>query len=501
MKKIFVSALTAALFLVSGCEAPDQEIFDEIPRASALATTDPTALAAFAAAAYKPLVGTWGAHNSLWSMHEISSDEMVIAIKGGDWTDGNQWTRMHEHGYLPTEESIGNAWAYCFSAVGTINNTLKSFGGSPILRAELETLRALVYLWLIDAYGNVPIIIETSTDPTPATKTRAEVYAFIESSVLSSLANLPKTKTYSTVNWYVGQAILAKLYLNAAVYTGTPQWQKAADASKAIIDGGLYSLESNYFDNFKSDNAGSKENIFVINYDKVAGEGFNLPQMTLHYSSQATFNLAEQPWNGYATLEDFYNSYDNADTRKKSLLAGPQFSSTGVRLKDSSFEPQDPDGEDLTFTPFISALKPKAGNTFGSLRQQGARVGKFEFPIGSTRHLSNDFPILRYGDVLLMRAEALWRLSSGSAEALSLVNQIRSRAGVPALGALTADDLLAERGREMFAEGYRRSDLIRFGKYNNAWWEKPTSEASKNIFPIPQGQILVNTKLVQNPGY
>jgi starch-binding outer membrane protein, SusD/RagB family len=501
MKKIFISALTVGLFLVSGCEAPEQQIFDEIPRATALATKDPTALAAFAAAAYKPLVGTWGAHNSLWSMQEIASDEMVIAIKGGDWTDGNQWTRMHEHGYLPTEESVGNAWAYCFSAVGTINNTLKSFGGSAILRAELETLRAMVYLWLIDAYGNVPIITETSTDPTPATKTRAEVYAFIESSVVNNLANLPKTKTYSTVNWYVGQAILAKLYINASVYTGTPQHQKAVDAAEAIIASGLYSLESDYFANFKSDNAGSKENIFVINYDKVNGEGFNLPQMTLHYSSQATFNLAEQPWNGYASLEDFYNSYDNADKRKKNFLAGPQFSSAGVRLQDNSFETADPDGADLTFTPFISAIKPKPGNTFGSLRQQGARVGKFEFPTGSTRHLSNDFPIFRYADVLLMKAEALWRISNGSAEALTLVNQVRTRAGIPALVSLTAADLLAERGREMFAEGYRRSDLVRFGKYNDAWWEKPTSVASKNIFPIPQGQILVNTKLVQNPGY
>lgn len=501
MKKIFVSALTAAMFMVSGCEAPDQEIFDEIPRATGLATTDPTALAAFAAGAYKPLIGTWGAHNSLWSMHEVSSDEMVIAIKGGDWTDGNQWTRMHEHGYLPTEESIGNAWSYCFSAIGTINNTLKSFGGSQLLRAELETLRAMVYLWLIDAYGNVPIITELSTDPTPATKTRAEVYAFIESSVVNSLPLLPKQKTYTTVNWYVAQTILAKLYLNADVYTGTAQWQKAADASKAVIDGGVYSLESDYFANFKTENAGSVENIFVINYDQVNGQGFNLAQMTLHYSSQATFNLAEQPWNGYASLEDFYNSYDNADKRKNSFLAGPQFSSTGVRLKDASFESADPDGENLTFTPFISAIKPKPGNTFGSLRQQGVRVGKFQFQTGATPNLNNDFPIFRYADVLLMRAEALWRLSSGSAEALSLVNQIRSRAGVPALGALTADDLLAERGREMFAEGYRRSDLIRFGKYNNAWWEKPTSVASKNIFPIPQGQILVNTKLVQNPGY
>lgn len=485
----------------TSCEAPEQQIFDNVPRSVGLGTKDPTALAAFAVGAYKPLVGTWGAHNSLWSMQEIASDEMVIAVKGGDWTDGNQWTRMHEHGYKSTEESVGNGWAYCFSSIGTINNTLKSFGGSPLLRSELETLRALVYLWLIDAYGNVPIIKETDTNSTPPTNTRQEVYNFIESSVTSNLGNLTKTKTYATVNWYVGQAILAKLYLNAGVYTGTPQWQKAADAANAIITDGVYSLEANYFDNFKSDNAGSKENIFVINYDKINGQGFNLPQMTLHYSSQATFNLAEQPWNGYATLEDFYNSYDAADKRKKNFLAGPQFSSSGVRLQDLSFENTDPDGADLTFTPFITALKPKAGAPFGSLRQEGARVGKFEFPLGSTRDLSNDFPIFRYADILLMRAEALWRLNSGSTEALTLVNQVRTRAGVPVLASITADALLAERGREMFAEGYRRSDLIRFGRYNNAWWEKPASTPDKNIFPIPNGQILINPKLVQNPGY
>jgi hypothetical protein len=136
-----------------------------------------------------------------------------------------------------------------------------------------------------------------------------------------------------------------------------------------------------------------------------------------------------------------------------------------------------------------------------SLRQAGARVGKFEFALGATPDLSNDFPIYRYSDVLLMRAEALWRISAASAEALTLVNQVRARAGVNALASLTADALLAERGREMFAEGFRRSDLIRFGKYNQAWWEKPVSAATKNIFPIPQPQILVNPSLVQNPGY
>ncbi len=491
----FLAAL-ATIMILASCEATDQELFDEIPRADALNTDDATALQAFAAGAYKPLVGNWGGHNSLWSLHEVSSDELVITQKGADWEDGGQWIRVHQQNYQPAEQSVGNGWGYCFSSIATVNNLLKSFGSNEILRSELEVLRALSYLWLIDAYGNVPILLETDTDPTPATKPRAEVYAFIESSILNNIDNLPATKTYATVNYYVAQAILAKLYLNAEIYKGAPEWQKAADACQEIIDGGVYSLEANFFDNFKADNAASKENIFVINYDKNNGTGFNLPQMTLHYSSQATFNLQQQPWNGYSSLEEFYNSFDANDSRIRSFLAGPQYSSTGARLTDLSAEPTDPDGADLTFTPAINMLFPNA------FRQAGARVAKFEYQLTSGPDLSNDFPIFRYGDVLLMRAEALWRLNSGSAEALALVNQVRARSwsGNP-LAALTADALLAERGREMFAEGWRRSDLIRFGKFNEAWWEKAASSPTKNIFPIPQGQIQVNPDLIQNPGY
>lgn len=500
-KSFFVASMIAGLMAVSGCEAPDQEIFDEVPNDVALSTTNPKALQAFAVGAYKPLVGTWGAHNSLWSLQEVASDEMVIAQKGADWEDGKQWIRVHRHQYLPSEQSVGNGWSYCYSSIATVNNLLKNFGSNEILRSELEVLRALIYLWLIDAYGNVPIVLETDTDPTPPTKTRQEVYTFIENSVLDNLDNLVEAKTYATVNYYVAQVILAKLYLNAEIYKGSPEWQKAADACDEVIQSGVYSLESNFMVNFTSNNSASKENIFVINYDQNNGQGFNLPQMTLHYSSQATYNLAEQPWNGYATLEEFYNSFDPADERIASFITGPQFSSTGQRLQDLSFEAADPDGADLTYTPFISGIEPAPGSPSGSLRQEGARIGKWEFPLGSGSNLSNDFPIFRYGDVLLMRAEALWRLNSASTEALDLVNEVRNRSNQIDLMTLTADDLLAERGREMFAEGYRRSDLIRFGKYNGAWWEKPASDPTKNIFPIPQSQIQANPDLEQNDGY
>jgi hypothetical protein len=135
------------------------------------------------------------------------------------------------------------------------------------------------------------------------------------------------------------------------------------------------------------------------------------------------------------------------------------------------------------------------------LRQAGARINKYQFELGATENMNNDLPIFRYGDILMVKAEALWRLNAGNAEALALVNQIRMRAEVDPYTELTAENLLAERGREVFAEGYRRQDLIRFGKYNDTWWEKPVSDPSKNIFPIPQEQLNSNSNLTQNPGY
>ena len=495
-KKKFVKVFMVipALLVAAACDAPEQEIFNDIQPDVIDNADDPTVTAILLAGAYTPLIGTWGGHNSLWSMIEVSSDEMVIAQKGADWEDGGQWIRMHQHEFLPTEESVNNGWQYVFGGLGTINNLIPGFSANENVVAELRVLRALLYLWLIDNYGNVPIITEETTDTTPANNTRQEVFNFIESSILDNIDNLVDQKTFGTVNVFVAQAMLAKLYINAEVYTGTPRWQDAADAVTAIQDAGVYSLEPNFFANFSTNNSGSSENILVINYDQDNGQGFNLPQMTLHYSSQATFDLQEQPWNGYASLEAFYNSFDDDDARIGSFLEGPQFASDGSRLEDLSFESDDPDGAPLTFTPNINMLFPN------SLRQAGVRVGKFEFANGNSRHLSNDFPLFRFGDMLLIKAEALLRLGQ-DADALELVNQVRARAGVDDLTSLTLDDLLAERGREVFAEGWRRSDLIRFGKFNDAWWEKPASDPTKNLFPIPQPALDVNPDLSQNPGF
>ncbi|MFL0683990.1 MAG: RagB/SusD family nutrient uptake outer membrane protein [Algoriphagus aquaeductus] len=482
------------VFAMGACQELEQEVLDGVTAEDVAHSKNPNLIAVLKASAYARIVGSWGGHNSIWSIHEVSSDEMAIPQKGADWEDGGLWLRMHRHTWQPSDEAFNNSWNYCYTAVGEINNLLIQYPEVEALGAELKVLRALVYLWLIDSFGNVPIVTEESTGGNPTNNTRTEVFTFIENSILENINLLPETSSKYTLNKTSAKAILAKLYLNAQVYTGTPRWADAERLADEVINSGQYSLTSNFFANFSERNSGSTENILTLPYDQNNAGGFNLPQMTLHYLSQNTYNLQEQPWNGYASLEEFYNSFDNNDVRKNSFLVGPQFASDGTRLNDISAEPNDPDGPPLTFTPQINQLAPNA------FRQAGARVGKFEFALGAASSLNNDYPLIRLGDIILIKAEAALRQGK-TAIALAAANQIRTRAGMPAYTTLTLDELYNERGREMFAEASRRTDAIRFGKWNLPWWEKQASQPFRALFPIPLQQINANPNLRQNPGY
>ena len=146
--------------------------------------------------------------------------------------------------------------------------------------------------------------------------------------------------------------------------------------------------------------------------------------------------------------------------------------------------------------PQVNELEPNAQ------RDGGARLGKFSFKQFARNDLDNDYPLVRLGDMHLIRGEAKARMSGSWSDALSDVNAIRSRAGVSPLGSLDAESFLAERGREMFMEASRRRDLIRFGKWGDAWWEKPGGQPDHlEIMPIPTEQITAGGGLTQNPGY
>ncbi|MFM2268703.1 MAG: hypothetical protein RL757_2144 [Bacteroidota bacterium] len=515
MKKInsFVKYALVAFSVTTfgyACTDVDEDLYSQVSEEEYLNNilknyTDDQYAQAFLSA-YAPLTA-FGGHNNITSDQEVSSDEVAIPTRGKDWGDGGQWTRMHTHKFTANEESLNNSWKSLYLGVATCNRLIKEL---PAIRpekaaptiAELRALRAFYYLNLCDMFGGVPLIVTyPGVVAEAAPKTRAEIYAFIEKELVESSAGLSKNvdaTTYGRMNYWVAKSTLARLYTNAEVYTGAAQWDKVIRETDEIITANKYRIESNYYANFSPTNNNSMENIFVVPFDAAKLKDFNLAQMTLHYESKATFNMQEQPWNGYCTVADFYNSYAANDARKANFIVGFQKASNGVdTLKDQEAESTDPDGKPLNFTPEINQLAPSA------LRQAGARIGKYKVESGATRNLNNDFPLFRYADILLMKAEALWRKNNADPTALSLVNQIRSRAGATAFTTLTANDLLAERGRELFYEAVRRTDIIRFGKFTQAYapFKTEVDPACKTIFPIPQPQLNANKSLKQSSCY
>ena len=496
-----VLKLMLALVLLSdvSCTNLDEEVFDRITAENFLKSE--AELTLMLGEAYASLHAFQG---DTYSMMELSSDELVLPTRQQLWYDGGHWIRMHQHNYTPDDPLVASAWDFCYKGIDKCNRIIFQFKklNTPdidVLIAEAKALRALFYYWLLDLYGNVPLLdrFDVSAGFQPITKKRREVYEFVESELIENLEKLTRAvdkTTYGRINYYTAHVLLAKLYVNAGVYTGQPQWNKAKESIDLIIDSGLYSLNADYFDNFRTNNTQSPENIFVIPYDEELAQGFRLVMMTLHPESQKTFGLLTKPWNGYCTTKEFFDSFEDEDIRKNMFIVGPQYAANGAPIEDPRVETYDPDGPQLIYTPEINEIGPNA------LRQAGARIGKFEFIYGSSENLSNDFPIFRYSDIILMKAEIEYRLGN-TALALENLNLIRSRAGLPERAEIDEEILLAERGHELAFEAVRRQDLIRFGKYNDSWWEKTASNPSKNIFPIPRNQLDANNKLIQNPGY
>ena len=499
------------------------------------------------------------------SLQVMTNDELTAPTRGQDWDDGGNWRRLHLHSWTKEDGVMSGAWNFGFNGVNTANRLIFQFtslvAGGQVKQdvgdayvAELQAVRGFFYWQLIDMFGNVPLVTDfAKAEATPATVNRKVVYDFIIADLEGSVDKLSDKvdgTTYARMNKWAGKTLLAKLYLNAGVYTGTPQWDKVIAACNEVINSGKYSLESNFFKNFNTDNSGSKEFIFAIPYDKVFFQGFNLHMQTLSYLNQATYNLTAQPWNGFCSLEEFYNSFSSTDIRKGeagtlispalkrgTFIAGYQYDSNGALLKDDGYEKvdlparlpapftKDPDGILFNFgsigtgKPQINELGPQAW------RQAGVRVGKWEFAMGNTENLSNDYAVFRYADVLLMKAEAIWRKTNNptNVDALALVNQIRARAGVPDLttldGKLSFDlagatvgggELFNELGRELAFEKSRRQSMIRWDvftdvnkwvlPYNNIGDAVVTTPNTK-LFPIHKDKIAANPNLIQNPGY
>lgn len=500
MKKILV--FTFIFFAAFGCTKLDDTLYDRILPSDY--TADPILKMS---PIYEPMRDflDWG---GWWFAQEVTTDAVVCPTRAGDWDDGGKWRVLHQHAWDNNTEAITSMWGRFFGGAIEANKFIEEFAseaGNPVIDvalAKASILRAYYYYLLIDNYGDVPYITKyLDADPQPHRNFRKDIYNEIVKEVEQSIPYISTGSSKTGVTKAMAWSLLAKLYLNHAVYTGNVNneyWTKAEAVCDSIINLQSYSLESDVLSAFVTRNENSPENIWVIPYDEDTYTGFNLHMRTLHYNSNLTFEMVVGPWNGFAVVESHYNTYSPDDNRLDWFMVGQQYTYDGQPIKD-----QGAGGLPLIFTPHIPSLVMGAGNTPQEIRMSGVRVKKFEIRRGAKENLSNDFPIFRYADVLLMMAEA--QLRQGKTVDVPGLDQIRTRAGLPAGWSATLNgqaglnELLAERGRELFWEAHRRQDLIRFGEFNKAWWEKPASTSDKNVFPIPQWVVDANPNIKLDP--
>ena len=504
--KLFILTFLVIVLLLGSCTKLDEKVYDRVGADNF--GNNETQLLALVGPAYSSLgsENRDAIDNDYFFLQETSTDEIIVPTRGTDWNDNGQWRDLWLQTWTKNTNPINAAWSFCAYGIGQVNRIEAALKASTIvlsvkdqLLAELKVLRALYHWMMMDLFGNVPIVGDFNTDPNTVTnKPRAEVFAYIESQLNEALPNLSadvSRNTYGRATKYVAYALLAKLYLNASVYLGTPRLAECITACDAIINSNKFTPNPDFFANFSpSNDQTSQEIIFAVATDKsLYGPSdfsgtMRMQLRTLHYSHKGVYGLGETPWNGFCSNADFYNKFnDPNDKRKQMFLVGQQYDATGAPLYDGA-------------TPII--LVPDVSSLSAAARNEGARSIKYAPEKNSRRQQSNDFVVFRYADVLMMKAEAQARQSNNWALALNTVNTIRARSGASPLGSLTEDAFLDERAREFAWEGWRRNDRIRFGKFLGTKQFKTTITPSfRTIYPIPQPQIDANPRLVQNPGY
>ena len=435
------------------------------------------------------------AQENVLALMEQPSDEMIGPTRGTDWGDNGIWRLLNNHFWDPTHLFILNAWNDMHGAAFTANQVLAS-NPTAIQAAEARYLRAFHTFLLLDLYGQVPFReVDEGVDVDPTVLTRVGAWEFAMEDLALALPDLPDGGpgvSPERPHKSSAQILMAKLLLNKAVYVtevteeGVGAFNfEAADMNQVIalvdeITAAGYMLEPDYFTNFSA--TPTSEIMFTT--QSGIGSAESRFRMTMHYNQPFSGG-----WNGFATYADFYALFEEDDIRRGGtptdglgfgFLEGQQFGEDGEPLLDRP-------GNPLVFTPEITL----AGNN----ERTGIRVLKYH---------PSDFGNLvffRYADAYLMKIEAILRGGTPTGEsAQAMLDNLRSVRGVDSVPA-TLDEILDERGRELYWEGWRRQDQIRFGTFNNTWVEKENTEAFRVLFPIPQQAVDSNPNLVQNPGY
>lgn len=459
---------------------------------------------------YNDVYGQLGDQANFFALNEVSTDETLVPTRGTDWGDNGIWRTLHAHTWSPTHQYILNTWNNLNRNVFRASEVMDARSEpTPQEVAEAKFLRAFSMYFVLDFWGIAPFReVDSGPEELPIVLSAAEAYDLILSDLTSALPDLPSTGPSAETNRASKAAanfMIAKVRLNAERHTGSignADYQAVIDAVDAIAANG-FALQAGYFDLFKEDV--DNETIWFV-VTSVGNRIWN----GMHYNQNAPDNTGGG-WNGFTTLAEFYDAFEgnptsnnvgdgqeerrgfvpdasNADDTNLGIgfgfLIGQQYNEDGSKLKDRS-------GNDLMFTKELPGLAGNGENT-------GVRMIKYHPVNGS---FTSHEIVFRYSDAHLMKAEAMMKMGG---DATSMVNELRGIRNASPLGSVSDSDLLAERGRELWYEFWRRNDLLRFGQYTRDWdFKDPSSVGAsfRRLYPIPINALLSNPNLVQNEGY
>lgn len=483
--------------------------------------------------------GLAGTDRGLYDLNTFTADEAILPTRGGDWDDGGLWRNLFTHNWGENNDLIIATWDYLYGFIVQCNQSIDKLESlreedpsNPyyeVYKSEVRALRAMYYFYLLDMYARVPIVESSLTQMKDVKQaTRSEVFNFVKKELEESIPLLEDEKSADQGEYYgrmtkaAAYFLMAKLALNAEVYTdddwtdnvrpdgknikfkvGDTEmncWETVVAYSDLIKNSG-YALNQGtdgFLSNFAVNNEGSQENIFVIPMDPSLYKARNMYLVrSRHYDVGMAYGFGNGGWNGSSATIEAMRAFGYRTANPDPRLDLTYYTGK-VKGPDGKYVILSETGEELEYLPMDVKLMFDKSDT--SMKMAGARMYKYEADATATEDGQcphNDWVLFRYADVLLMRAEALIRDGkSGQAD----LDQVRNRVGAPLVTA-TLDNILKERLLELAWEGWRRQDLIRFKKFNDAITDRPKTEAYLQVFPIHTNTLAVNTNLSQNPGY
>lgn len=541
--KLMVALAAGALLSSTACTNLDEKLYSSVTDEY---FQNPENLPSAVAPVYASLRSFYH-HENAWGFSQVCSDETLVPTRGGDWYDGGKWLQLNAHTWNANHPHLPGLWNAPYTGIARANGLIESLEGFEqtdeikMTTNEVRFLRAFYYFNLMDMFGNVPLVLTSKHNGDTPASSRAEVTQFIVDELEAIKDGLPAEPNYARVGKGAAYALLVKIYLNAGVYfqdgsktiAPSSEYLDKVIEYSTTIEGMGYAVYSDYLETFK---LGNEENntdyIFAITYTADDPLGNHGNSWGTHYDTYKVKGMewgVPSKWNGFSIMTDRYQSFDDGDLRRN------QFYTEFEKI-------------DGTIVQHEQELP-----LFDANKTQGVRLMKWEPDQGAIGvswggWSGNDFPLIRYADVLLMHAEALERQGL-TGDALAMINKLRQEGNRFDASSSVADAnahftqlqndgkvnsvldfILMERGWELCWEGARRQDLIRHGKYLEAWQNKQMENdadafeeridengntyqfwlpskgkssdgAHRLLFPIPPTQVAANPNLDQNPGY